>query len=69
MCWMSVATRGRYDCRFRALFMKLRTFSTAEGKGLIADLQLQVQICTKLIQIPKLMTKMNDSNLSVIASI
>ena len=59
----------RYHCKLHALFMNHdevksgRFLRLKPWKGLIAGLLLQVQICTDLAQIEKLMTKMNDAKI------
>ena len=59
----------RYHCKLHALFMNHdevksgRFLRLKPWKGLIAGLLLQVQICTDLTQIEKLMTKMNDAKI------
>ena len=59
----------RYHCKLHALFMNHdevksgRFLRLKPWKGLIAGLLLQVQICTVLTQIEKLMTKMNDAKI------
>lgn len=59
----------RYHSKLHALFMNHdevksgRFLRLKPWKGLIAGLLLQVQICTDLTQIEKLMTKMNDAKI------
>ena len=59
----------RYHCKLHALFMNHdevksgRFLRLKPWEGLIAGLLLQVQICTDLTQIEKLMTKMNDAKI------
>ena len=74
-CARCRSPRGSYRCKLHALFVNHDEVKSGlflrlkPWKRLIAGLRLWVQICTDLIQIEKVMTKMNDNNLSVITII